>query len=186
MATEHKHSNGESIVTERLRLQPSTLGEIDALLNRDPVQFESLICASAPEPFEPPPETADALGMFRGKLANDPTLSPWLLRWIIDGDNRRLIGSAGFIGPPDEFSVIQMGYSVYLSDQRKGYATEAVNGLIAWAFQQADVLRIQAAVRFDNLPSKRVVTKTGFTLIGEIDTDSEGLMGLWELFRPRG
>jgi len=176
----------EYIDTKRLRLKPSTLADLDALANRDRVRFETLIGATSPDPFEPPPETADALELFQSKHAEDPASSPWLIRWIIERAERRLVGSVGFIGPPDQFGVLQFGYSIYPADQNRGYATEAANGLTTWACRQPNVQHIQAAVRYDNWPSQRVAIKSGFTFVREIESEHEGLMGVWELRCPHG
>jgi RimJ/RimL family protein N-acetyltransferase len=58
-----------------------------------------------------------------------------------------------------------VGYTIAPAHQRKGYATEAVRALVAYAFGtlEADVVRIYADA--DNVPSIRVAEKAGLELV---------------------
>ncbi len=76
-----------------------------------------------------------------------------------------LIGSGGFLGPPEGGSV-QMGYSLLPLFQRQGYATEMVGGLARWAFDQPGVEAIVAETEWANPHSVRVLEKVGFKPAG--------------------
>lgn len=59
-----------------------------------------------------------------------------------------------------------LGYWVDPEYQGKGYATQAVQGILWAAFEGLDLHRVQAAVMPKNTPSIRVVQKAGFVCEG--------------------
>jgi ribosomal-protein-alanine N-acetyltransferase len=50
--------------------------------------------------------------------------------------------------------------------QRRGYASEAVEALVGWAFGHPEVTRVIAETYPELVPSVGVLEKTGFRLIG--------------------
>lgn len=178
-------SDIESISTDRLALRPASVEEMNALIAGDRATFESLIGATAPEPMEAPPETADVIEWFRNAIATDPAIRPWFFRWIIERHERRLVGSVGFAGYPNAAGTLLMGYSVYPGDERKGYASEAATGIVAWALAQPSVHRVQATIRPGHTASQRVATRAGLQHVGDVESDEEGRVELWEIVKPR-
>ena len=55
-----------------------------------------------------------------------------------------------------------LGYWVGEAHRNRGYATAAVRAALTFAFREAGLHRVQAAVMPRNQPSLRVVTKAGF------------------------
>lgn len=55
-----------------------------------------------------------------------------------------------------------LGYWVDMRYQGLGYATEAVQGALWFAFEEAQLHRVQAAIMPKNEPSLRVIKKSGF------------------------
>ena len=80
---------------------------------------------------------------------------------------RTLIGNGGFKGPPgDDDGIVEIGYSIVPACRRRGYATEACRGLIAWALRDGRV-RMVTAETFPNLkPSIGVMKKLGMRFLG--------------------
>ena len=72
----------------------------------------------------------------------------------------------------DETGVIKIGYTMSPAFQGRGYATEAVAALIAYAFDTlgADVVRAYASA--ENLPSIRVAEKVGMQLVERFERRS--------------
>jgi len=69
--------------------------------------------------------------------------------------------------------------------QRQGYATEAVRGLLRWAFQNPEVQRVVADTLPGLTPSIRVMEKSGFAFVGEGPVE-DGMRTIWyELTRER-
>jgi ribosomal-protein-alanine N-acetyltransferase len=86
---------------------------------------------------------------------------------LVEGEKREAIGNIGFKGKPDESNTIETGYSIVENHQRKGYASEAVAGLIEWALNQPRIEKVIAETLTDGFPSQKVLKKNGFTFVGE-------------------
>jgi RimJ/RimL family protein N-acetyltransferase len=102
-------------------------------------------------------------------LTADPTLGIWTLHYVLrrasSDAERALVGVAGFGGAPGADGVVDIGYAIAGEHQRQGYATEAVNALLALAFADPRVLRVGATTYATLRPSIGVLQKTGFTEI---------------------
>jgi RimJ/RimL family protein N-acetyltransferase len=57
---------------------------------------------------------------------------------------------------------VEIGYALVSNERGKGYGTEAVNLLLDYSFLSSAITRIQAHTDTRNLPSQRVLEKTGF------------------------
>lgn len=76
-----------------------------------------------------------------------------------------LVGVGGFKGPPEDGRV-ELGYSVVRTRQRRGFATEAVRGMLEFAFSHDDVDEVIAETLPDLVSSIGVLEKSGFRLEG--------------------
>jgi RimJ/RimL family protein N-acetyltransferase len=85
----------------------------------------------------------------------------------------RLVGDVGISPADDEPGVIKVGYTIAPVFQGRGYATEAVEALVSYAFEAlgADVVRAYADA--GNIPSIRVMEKVGMRLIERFEGDDE-------------
>ena len=61
-----------------------------------------------------------------------------------------------------------LGYRIGESHAGKGVGTQAVNLLLTEAFDKLGLWRIEAQVREDNLGSRRVLEKNGFSIYGRV------------------
>jgi RimJ/RimL family protein N-acetyltransferase len=75
-------------------------------------------------------------------------------------------GWAGATMTDDRARVAEIAYYVLPAGQGKGYATDAVRTLAAYAFEELNAHSVVARIRADNDPSRRVVEKAGFTREG--------------------
>jgi RimJ/RimL family protein N-acetyltransferase len=81
-------------------------------------------------------------------------------------DPPELAGICGFKGWPDERGSVEIGYSILSCHQRRGFATEAVQRLVGWAFTHHNVQEV-CAETFPHLSqSIRVLEKNGFRRAG--------------------
>jgi RimJ/RimL family protein N-acetyltransferase len=89
----------------------------------------------------------------------------WMQLSVEECDSERLVGDVGLSLADDEPGVVKIGYTMSPEFQGKGYATEAVGALVAYAFEKlgADVVRAYASA--ENVPSVRVAEKVGMRLI---------------------
>lgn len=167
----------------RLLLLAAGADDLGACADGDRAAFAAVTGAEPPDPFSPPPETGDVLGYFRDAVEADPDLRPWFFQWVVDRASRRLLGSAGFAGRPNEAGHVYVGYSTYPPEAGKGYASEAAAALVAWALRQPGVTAVRATIKPDNAASRRVAAKAGLRQIGEMATDADGLVEVWEAAR---
>ena len=173
------------IRTARLRLAAWTPENIDALIDRDAGRLQELLGAQFPEPLRPTPETDDVLLYFRNLLATDDVARAWPARYMIRLDDQIVVGSIGTGFPTGEPATSVMGYGVYPEFEGLGYATEAVQGLVAWAFQHPDVAVVRATIHSQNTGSRRVATKAGFHQTDQQVTTDDGLLDVWEIDRAQ-
>jgi ribosomal-protein-alanine N-acetyltransferase len=96
----------------------------------------------------------------------DPSQVGWGLWFVRERACDCIIGSAGFKGKPDWHGVIEMGYGISPTFQRRGYATEAARALTHWAFRQPRVKRLTAECLHDNIASRRVLEHLGMHFAG--------------------
>nr|WP_254842791.1 GNAT family N-acetyltransferase [Bacillus sp. MRMR6] len=71
----------------------------------------------------------------------------------------------GFKGKPDDEKSVEVGYGITASEQNKGYATEALNCIVKWAFNSNSVKKIIAECLEENSSSIRVLEKLNMTKI---------------------
>jgi RimJ/RimL family protein N-acetyltransferase len=75
----------------------------------------------------------------------------------------------------DEKGTIEIGYAVVESQQNRGYATAAVEALVAKLREASEVRRFVAHAPLERPESGRVVEKAGFAMVREMDdTDEAG------------
>ena len=79
---------------------------------------------------------------------------------IEEKSSRRFIGSVG-INAVDLHPVVNLGYWLRSSETGKGYATEAAQGVINWAFAELQTQRIEIIFSVQNNLSRKVAEKTG-------------------------
>lgn len=81
-------------------------------------------------------------------------------------DSGRLIGACGLHRTNWDVPKTEVGYWVRASASGKGYITEAVKTLVAFAFAALRAERIELVTDAENLASRRVAERCGFTLEG--------------------
>jgi len=134
-----------------------------------------------------PVDMPDALEHFleyrSAQMRDDPTIQPWLGRLIVldDDRGRRVVGSVGFHGPPDDDGRVEVGYRVEPEYRRRGVATEVVRALFDWANREHGVTRFRAATAPDNLPSQAVLARFAFRRTGRQMDDVDGVELVFEL-----
>ncbi|MCR6097876.1 GNAT family N-acetyltransferase [Salipaludibacillus agaradhaerens] len=100
---------------------------------------------------------------------------PWL---IISKETSHIIGDIGFKGKPDDQKTVEVGYGIMPSHRGRGFATEALNMLINWAFKTNKVSEINAQCRHDNQASINVLRRVNMIKLKE-----EHQMIYWALYR---
>lgn len=117
---------------------------------------------TAPEQWPPEfggPPYARAL---LGQMAQHDDMGRFGGWYMIAGG--RLVGFCGFKGPPGASGLVEIGYSVAAPYQRRGYATAAVELLVAEAFSDPRVAAVVATTLPERKASIRVLERCGFEL----------------------
>jgi ribosomal-protein-alanine N-acetyltransferase len=135
--------------------------------------------------FDPmlPFDLAEALPFILARIRERPETESWWARLIVRRDDRAVIGSVGFAGPPDHDGKVTMGYSVDPAEEGKGFATEAARMQMAWGFAQSDVRAVRATISPLNGASLRIAAKCGMKNVGMTHDDDEGELEVWEISR---
>ena len=108
--------------------------------------------------------------MLAGCRAN-PDGRLWHAVWSIEELGGERVGDLSFKGvSPD--GVTELGYGIDEGKRGKGYATEAVKAMAAWAFGHEEIRAVEAETEVGNGASRRVLEKCGFTATGK--TGEEG------------
>ena len=78
-----------------------------------------------------------------------------------DGDRARLIGDCGLHTLADRPGQAEIGFTLALEQQGKGYATEAVNCLLDYVFGTLEKHRVIAVTDTRNGPASRLLERVG-------------------------
>ena len=160
------------IASENLRIIPLTLGHFELLLHSTHEMEQALHLS--PGSHELDEHTKQAMeGLYQQALQSGQDYI-WYTNWQIILKSANIsIGSACFMGRPNERQEVEIGYGINEDFQNKGYITEAVRAICDWAFSQPTVTCIIAQTEKDNIPSHRVLQKCGMERYKETEE------GLW-------
>jgi ribosomal-protein-alanine N-acetyltransferase len=152
-----------SLLTERLELRPVTLAVVVAVLEgRRRTDLEAMIGAELPWSW---PSRALVEQAFRASLeavVADPEKRLWGDRLMITREPKpRVVGSVVFHGRPGPDGACEIAFGVDDTCQRQGFANEAVQATLDWAFAQPECRVVFArAMRWDK-GSLKLLEKLG-------------------------
>jgi [ribosomal protein S5]-alanine N-acetyltransferase len=114
------------------------------------------------------PMDAAASGEFIDRMARMNVLvgGRWMQVAIADAATDALLGDIG-MHPDDEFSSIELGFTIAAQHQGKGFAADAVGALVTELFRQTRVQSIRGVTDARNLASIALLERLGFDRIGE-------------------
>lgn len=101
------------------------------------------------------------------ELEKDPTLLTWGSWLVIRKSDDLIIGDVGFKGKPNSKKEVEVGYGLLNQYWNMGYATEAVEGLVQWAFRTGKVNKVKAETELSNTGSIRVLEKANMKKMKE-------------------
>ena len=131
-------------------------------------------------PAEWPPEffDAEALAFTLDILESRPGEADWWLYYFVRKasylDPAVVVGVGGFRGAPEN-QTVELGYSIVPEYRRQGFASEAVQAFVAFAFAHAEVHCVRAQTMPELRPSIGVLENCGFRLVGQ-GTDGPGTL----------
>jgi len=128
-----------------------------------------------------PSDRAEVSDEWLARIRAMSTADPWTHSFsAMDPVNGAVIGGCAFKGPPDREGVVEVAYWIDPVHQRRGYATEASQALIAFAFGSGLVRVIRAHTKPGNIASERVLAKCGFEWLGEVIDPEDGPVSRWQ------
>jgi len=117
------------------------------------------------------------------KVRENPNEAIWWTYLPILKQEKVLIGSCGYKGPPDKEGIVEIGYEITKEYRGLGLATELAQGLIDYAFGFPEVKAIKAHTLAYLNPSCSVLQKCGLKKNGELFDPDDGDIWQWMLYR---
>jgi len=150
-------------LTRRLTLHPFTVDEARRVCE---------CCPGDGDQWAEDYPLVDELDPLRNfvKTYHNSDHEPFTLYQIRENITGKAIGGAGFFGPPDADGVVTLGYGLVSSARRRGYATEAVFGMLDIA-RASGALAVAADTSVGNEESIHVLQKTGFAEVDRTEAD---------------
>lgn len=161
----------EIVRSERLDLPLMEGALLDALIEGDRRAIGVLAEYDVPAEF-PDGDQREFLLFRRSQLAADPARYPWSVRAIVLRSESRMVGYVNFHGAPgvndtNTRGAVELGWTVFPREQKRGYATETAGALMEWARHAHGVRHFISSTTPDNGASLRVHDKLGFARTGE-------------------
>jgi Acetyltransferases, including N-acetylases of ribosomal proteins len=152
----------------RLTIIPLNLKQFKLLLEGTDKMEEALNLAHSHESLDA--HTYEAMfGLYKLATAHKEDYY-WFTNWQIILKSQNIsIGSACFMGCPNENGEVELGYGINEAFRCNGYMTEAVDAMCQWALAQPNVSCVIAETDKDNTASHRVLQKCGFTKYKETE-----------------
>ena len=154
-----------TLETQRLRLRPFADSDGDEV-------FALQSDAEALRYWDSPPWTdRSAIARFLDgcrQMAEDGTGARVAVERTSD---QAFVGWCTFNSWNPDFRSASLGFSFKRPAWGRGYATEAAQSLLGWAFETLDLNRVQAEADTRNSASARVLEKLGFVLEGTLRED---------------
>jgi GrpB-like predicted nucleotidyltransferase (UPF0157 family) len=171
----------ETIRTKRLTLLPLNPAQMSHYLNR-PSQLEAALHLKASRSIL----TGPVPGVIRSKIRKTSGMGPaqllWQTYWLMIVNDKALgAGLVGFKGSPESDGIVEIGYGIDAVVRRQGLTTEAVRGLLGWAFSRPECQAVIARTKKDNIASIRVLEKLNFSLARETGKEL-----IWIVVEPSG
>lgn len=140
------------VESERLILYPASDGEMRELMEN-----------------QRDPELRQAYAEMLQGCLDEPRNRIWYAAWYMElkAEPGTIIGDFCFKGlNPD--GMVELGYGLREGYCGKGYMSEAVQAISAWALAQDGVTRVESETAPDNAASQRVLVRAGYVPTGEI------------------
>lgn len=153
-----------SIASKRIGLRKFRSGDLDAMsaINADPQVMEHY-----PSTYDRH-QTQDFIQRVNGKI-DENGFSMWAAELIATGELLGFVGISKVPFEEDFTPAVEIGWRLAKKHWGHGYATEAANACLQFAFEKA---QLDSVVSFTSLPNERsekVMQRIGMTKVGEFD-----------------
>ena len=107
------------------------------------------------------------------------TPGQWVQYGIESTETGRLIGDCAIRLNPGDIRIAEAGITISHLEQRKGFAKEALLGILAFLFDENDIHRVVETVDAENIASLNLLKSIGFRLEGHF-IENIFFKGKWE------
>jgi len=151
-----------TLETKRLRLVPMTRACLTAV---DDVEAIARVThAHVPASWPVEHYDQDVLDFTRVALDADEA-TEFVVRYLVLRDSETVIGMVG-AAPPDADGRMMIGYSVLPEFRRCGYASEALEAIVAWGWTRPEVRAIAGDTYPELVASIATMQRCGFEAAG--------------------
>lgn len=177
----------DSFETERLLIRAPRPGDSPALTEAATESLEHLR-PWMPWAAKPPVMEENEKSLRRGAARWLAREDLWLM--LIRKADGRWIGGSGLHRMDWSVPQFEIGYWVRVSEQGKGYVSEAVNGITRFAFEALKAERVMIRCDALNTRSAAVAERCGYTFEGKMLHEDRGVDGslrdtlVYSLIRP--
>ncbi len=163
---EHSAQSGLVLTTHRLLLRAPHAGDVEAIVALANNRKVAMQTAHMPYPYG----RGDAEQWIAATTSQPPGAGGATFAMLLKAPKLRLIGAIGFGGlrsdEPHDEPQLQIGYWLGEPYWGQGYATEAAQSVIDYAFGDCGIAALSGACRVSNPASRRVLVKCGFQRAG--------------------
>jgi [ribosomal protein S5]-alanine N-acetyltransferase len=155
------------ITTDRFIIQPLTTEQVSLYILPNEVLEKALYLVERPRFI--PPQVVEAITERVLPRLHDTTKNYlYSTFWtVIDKKTNTMLADICFKGEPDDKGEIEIGYGTHAEFQGQNVMTEAVGGILEWAFAQPNVKAVRAETDIENTASQRILQKNNFVLSHE-------------------
>ena len=167
------------IETSRLRLIRWNEAHFQAIFEENLIKLGELLDVETPRAWTTFADMADALPFFYDSFKENGNY--WGSFFIIHKADRRLLGTCGYKGAPNDEGKVEIGYEIEAHYRQQGLATEVAQGLIDFALKHEEVKKIIAHTLAHENPSVSVLKKLGFQFVEALIDPDDGDIWKWVL-----
>lgn len=157
------HTGTKVIETARLLLRPFTL-EDNPAMRRNWISNPAIQKMYSEPVYTTEEEVAELLSKWISRYA-DASFYRWAVCLRSTGE---CIGQLAYFLVDDTNHFGEIEYCIGEAFQNKGYMTEAVTAILNYGFNEMGLNKVQVCHKSNNMPSKRVIEKSGFTYEGTL------------------
>ena len=163
----HINSNFPEFQSKRLKLRDIKNDDRIAIFNiRSNSEINEFIDRNLPDSIE----EIDSF-IKKIKYSNKERSSYY---WVIEDEGKRIIGTICLWNFSDDKRTAEIGYELLPEFQKKGIMTESINIVLTFAKYTLKLSSLYANTHKKNLPSIRLLLKTGFIYCSDMQDPENG------------
>ena len=95
-------------------------------------------------------------------------------------NQKLIIGTGGFKGPPTDSGLVEIAYFIFPAFEGRGYG-KAIAGSLVEIARSAGVAGVQAHTLVEGMASQAILRYHGFELLGDVRDPEDGIVLRWQL-----